>query len=507
MHTENEEENERRCGMKLHLLFILWKILVILQSGERCSKIEEDERTGGFLDMKTENAWKKYTDTTEVFQFNEKYKAFISNCKTERECISEMISQAKAAGYRNLDDVIANKETLQAGDKVYANNMDKTLAMYIIGEEPMEKGMRILGAHVDSPRIDLKQNPLYEDQELALLDTHYYGGVKKYQWVTIPLALHGVVAKKDGQVVQVVIGEDETDPVFGISDLLIHLSAKQLQKTAAEVIEGENLNVLVGSIPLSDEEEEPVKAQILHILKEKYDMEEEDFLSAEFEVVPAGKARDYGFDRSMIMGYGHDDRVCAYPSFEAMLAQDKVKYTAVCLLVDKEEIGSVGATGMQSRFFENATAEVMYAANQYSELLLRRALKNSMMLSSDVSAGFDPNFPEVMEKKNSAYLGHGITFNKYTGSRGKSGSNDANPEYIAKLRKVMDDNHVAFQTAELGKVDQGGGGTIAYILANYNMEVIDCGVPVLNMHAPWEIVSKVDIYEAYRGYCAFLKDM
>ena len=457
--------------------------------------------------MKTENAWKKYTDTTEVFQFNEKYKAFISNCKTERECISEMISQAKAAGYRNLDDIIANKETLQAGDKVYANNMDKTLAMYIIGEEPMEKGMRILGAHVDSPRIDLKQNPLYEDQELALLDTHYYGGVKKYQWVTIPLALHGVVAKKDGQLVQVVIGEDETDPVFGISDLLIHLSAKQLQKPAAEVVEGENLNVLVGSIPLSGEEEEPVKAQILQILKEKYDMEEEDFLSAEFEVVPAGKARDYGFDRSMIMGYGHDDRVCAYPSFEAMLAQDKVKYTAVCLLVDKEEIGSVGATGMQSRFFENATAEVMYAANQYSELLLRRALKNSMMLSSDVSAGFDPNFPEVMEKKNSAYLGHGITFNKYTGSRGKSGSNDANPEYIAKLRKVMDDNHVAFQTAELGKVDQGGGGTIAYILANFGMEVIDGGVAVLSMHSPWELSSKADVYEAYRGYCAFLKDM
>lgn len=455
--------------------------------------------------MKTENAWKKYTDTTEVFQFNEKYKAFISNCKTERECISEMISQAKAAGYRNLDDIIANKETLQAGDKVYANNMDKTLAMYIIGEEPMEKGMRILGAHVDSPRIDLKQNPLYEDQELALLDTHYYGGVKKYQWVTIPLALHGVVAKKDGQLVQVVIGEDETDPVFGISDLLIHLSAKQLQKPAAEVVEGENLNVLVGSIPLSGEEEEPVKAQILQILKEKYDMEEEDFLSAEFEVVPAGKARDYGFDRSMIMGYGHDDRVCAYPSFEAMLAQDKVKYTAVCLLVDKEEIGSVGATGMQSRFFENATAEVMYAANQYSELLLRRALKNSMMLSSDVSAGFDPNFPEVMEKKNSAYLGHGITFNKYTGSRGKSGSNDANPEYIAKLRKVMDDNHVAFQTAELGKVDQGGGGTIAKYVANRNVDVIDLGVPVLSMHSPFEVASKVDLYMAYRAFTAFFE--
>ena len=376
--------------------------------------------------------------------------------------------------------------------------------MYIIGEEPMEKGMRILGAHIDSPRLDLKQNPLYEDQEQALLDTHYYGGVKKYQWVTLPMALHGAVAKKNGEVVNVVIGEDGDDPVVGISDLLIHLSAKQLQKTAAEVIEGENLNVLVGSMPLDGKEEEPVRAQILSILKEKYDMEEEDFLSAEFEVVPAGPARDYGLDRSMIMAYGHDDRVCSYPSFMATLAQDKVKYTSVCLLVDKEEIGSVGATGMQSRFFENTTAEVMHAAGQYSELLLRRALKNSMMLSSDVSAAFDPNYPEVMEKKNSAYLGHGITFNKYTGSRGKGGSNDANPEYIAKLRKIMDDNQVSFQTAELGKVDQGGGGTIAYILANYNMEVIDCGVAVLNMHAPWEIASKVDIYEAYRGYCAFL---
>ena len=456
--------------------------------------------------MKTENAWKKYTDTTEVFQFNEKYKAFISNCKTERECISEMISQAKAAGYRNLDDIIANKETLQAGDKVYANNMDKTLAMYIIGEEPMEKGMRILGAHVDSPRIDLKQNPLYEDQELALLDTHYYGGVKKYQWVTIPLALHGVVAKKDGQLVQVVIGEDETDPVFGISDLLIHLSAKQLQKPAAEVVEGENLNVLVGSIPLSGEEEEPVKAQILQILKEKYDMEEEDFLSAEFEVVPAGKARDYGFDRSMIMGYGHDDRVCAYPSFEAIVAMEKPEITSVCLLVDKEEIGSVGASGMQSRFFENTVAEVMNAAGTYSELALRRALKNSSVLSSDVSAAFDPNFPSVMTKRNAAYFGRGLVFNKYTGARGKSGSNDANAEYVGALRAIMDRNEVAFQTAELGKVDQGGGGTIAYILANYGMRVIDSGVAVLNMHAPWEIISKVDLYEAYRGYIAFLKE-
>ena len=454
--------------------------------------------------MKTENAWKKYSEKTEVFDFCEKYKSFMSTCKTERECVTEMVQQAEAAGYRNLNEVIENGESLKPGDKVYANNMGKCLAMYIIGEEPMEKGMRILGAHIDSPRLDLKQNPLYEDQEQALLDTHYYGGVKKYQWVTLPMALHGAVAKKNGEVVNVVIGEDGDDPVVGISDLLIHLSAKQLQKTAAEVIEGENLNVLVGSMPLDGKEEEPVRAQILSILKEKYDMEEEDFLSAEFEVVPAGPARDYGLDRSMIMAYGHDDRVCSYPSFMATLAQDKVKYTSVCLLVDKEEIGSVGATGMQSRFFENTTAEVMYAAGQYSELLLRRALKNSMMLSSDVSAAFDPNYPEVMEKKNSAYLGHGITFNKYTGSRGKGGSNDANPEYIAKLRKIMDDNQVSFPTADLGKVDQGGGGTIAYILANYNMEVIDCGVAVLNMHAPWEIASKVDIYEAYRGYCAFL---
>ena len=379
--------------------------------------------------------------------------------------------------------------------------------MYLIGEEPLEKGMRILGAHIDSPRLDLKQNPLYEDQELALLDTHYYGGVKKYQWVTLPLALHGVVSKKDGENVTVVIGEEEQDPVLGISDLLIHLSQKQLQKTAAEVVEGEKLDMLVGSIPLEGEEEEPVKAQILAILKEKYGIEEEDFLSAEFEVVPAGKARDYGLDRSMIMGYGQDDRVCSYPSFAAIMKQEQVKYTSVCLLVDKEEIGSVGATGMQSKFFENTTAEVMNACGQYSELKLRRALKNSMMLSSDVSAAFDPNFPEVMEKKNSAYLGHGMTFNKYTGARGKSGSNDANAEYLAKLRKVMDEEQVAFQTAELGKVDQGGGGTIAYILANYNMEVIDCGVAVLNMHAPWEITSKVDVYEAYRGYCAFLQNM
>lgn len=454
----------------------------------------------------TENAWKKYEDKSEIFAFCEDYRNFISDCKTERECVAWMVRKARNAGFKNLDDIVEAGTELKAGDKVYADNMGKALALFVIGEEPMEKGMRILGAHVDSPRLDLKQNPLYEEAEQALLDTHYYGGVKKYQWVTLPMALHGVVVKKDGTVLPIVIGEDAEDPVVGISDLLVHLSGKQMEKNAREVIEGENLNVLVGSIPLKGVETEAVKAQILSILKEKYQVEEEDFISAELEVVPAGAARDFGLDRSMLMAYGHDDRVCAYPSFEAIAAAEKVKYTSVCLLVDKEEIGSVGATGMQSRFFENTVAEVMNACRQYSELLVRRALRNSRMLSSDVSAAFDPNYPEVMEKKNSAYLGHGITFNKYTGSRGKSGSNDANPEYIAQLRYIMDENNVSFQTAELGKVDAGGGGTIAYILANYNMEVIDCGVPVLNMHSPWEIASKVDIYEAYQGYLAFLKN-
>lgn len=454
----------------------------------------------------TENAWKKYEDKSEIFAFCEDYRKFISDCKTERECVAWMVRKARKAGFKNLDDIVEAGTGLKAGDKVYADNMGKALALFVIGEEPMEKGMRILGAHVDSPRLDLKQNPLYEEAEQALLDTHYYGGVKKYQWVTLPMALHGVVVKKDGTVLPIVIGEDAEDPVVGISDLLVHLSGKQMEKNAREVIEGESLNVLVGSIPLKGVETEAVKAQILSILKEKYQVEEEDFISAELEVVPAGAARDFGLDRSMLMAYGHDDRVCAYPSFEAIAAAEKVKYTAVCLLVDKEEIGSVGATGMQSRFFENTVAEVMNACGQYSELLVRRALKNSRMLSSDVSAAFDPNYPEVMEKKNSAYLGHGITINKYTGSRGKSGSNDANPEYIAQLRHIMDENNVSFQTAELGKVDAGGGGTIAYILANYNMEVIDCGVPVLNMHSPWEIASKVDIYEAYQGYLAFLRN-
>ena len=392
--------------------------------------------------------------------------------------------------------------------------MGKGLAMFILGSKDMEQGMNILGAHIDSPRLDLKQVPLYEDTEMAMLDTHYYGGVKKYQWVTLPLALHGVICKKDGTTVKVNIGEKPTDPVFGISDLLIHLSADQMEKKAAKVIEGEALDLLIGSIPAEESEDEDdkkktkdrVKADVLDILSKEYGIDEEDFLSAEIEVVPAGAARDYGFDRSMIMGYGHDDRVCAYPSFEAMLKVENPEYTSVCLLVDKEEIGSVGASGMQSRFFENCVAEVMNLVGTYSELAVRRAMRNSKVLSSDVSAAFDPNYPAVMEKRNSAYFGKGLVFNKYTGARGKSGSNDANAEYVAKLRNIMDKNNVSFQTAELGKVDQGGGGTIAYILANYDMNVVDSGVAVLNMHAPWEIISKVDLYEALQGYVAFLKE-
>ena len=451
-------------------------------------------------------AWEKYDEQgiKEIFDFNEGYKNFMSLCKTERECVKETIRIAEENGYKNLDDIIKNGEALKAGDKVYANNMDKAIALFIVGERPMEDGMKILGAHIDSPRLDLKQNPLYEDTDLALLETHYYGGIKKYQWVTLPLAIHGVVCKKDGTKVDIVIGEDDNDPGIGISDLLVHLAQTQQEKKANKVIEGEDLNVLVGSIPLKGEEKDAVKANILKILNDKYGIEEEDFLSAELEIVPAGKARDYGIDRSMVMAYGHDDRVCSYSSLMAMLKVDKIDKTCVCLLVDKEEIGSVGATGMQSKFFENTVAEVMDRVGDYSDIKLRRALKNSKMLSSDVSAAFDPNYPSVMEKKNSAYFGKGLVFNKYTGSRGKGGCNDANPEFIAELRAIMDKHDVAFQTAELGKVDQGGGGTIAYILANYNMEVIDCGVALHNMHAPWEVASKVDIYEAMKGYYAFL---
>ncbi|NCB93178.1 MAG: aminopeptidase [Clostridia bacterium] len=461
--------------------------------------------------METKSAWLKYDEAgkKEVFAFNEGYKEFLSKCKTERECVTEAVKQAKEQGYRDLTEVVDAGEKLQAGDKIYADCMGKALALFVVGKEPLEKGMNILGAHIDSPRLDLKQNPLYEDSGLAMLDTHYYGGVKKYQWVALPLAMHGVVAKKDGSIITISIGEDDSDPVVGVSDLLIHLSADQLEKKGKEVVEGEDLNLSIGNIP-SEEAEEPVKKAILQIIKEKYDFEEEDFLSAEIEIVPAGRARDYGLDRSMIMGYGHDDRVCAYPSMKAIFdlnGSEAPEKTAVCLLVDKEEIGSVGATGMQSRFFENAVAELMNAMGEYTELGVRRALQHSKMLSSDVSAAFDPNYPSVMEKKNAAFLGNGLCFNKFTGSRGKSGSNDANAEYLAELRKVLDDKNVSWQTCELGKVDQGGGGTIAFIMANYGMEVVDSGVAVHNMHAPWEIVSKVDVYEAYMGYLTFLQNI
>ncbi len=467
--------------------------------------------------MERKNAWEKYSESEreQVFAFAEGYRDFLSAAKTERECVKILKEQAAAEGFVDLADVVAGGISPVPGDRIFADNMGKTLALYVIGSEPIENGMNILGAHIDSPRLDLKQNPLYEDTELALLDTHYYGGVKKYQWVALPLAIHGVVVKKDGTTVEVNLGEKPDDPVFGVSDLLIHLSGEQMQKKAATVIEGEDLNILIGSIPLAGsesdseetkEEKERVAANMLRILSERYGIGEEDFLSAELEVVPAGETRDYGLDRSMLMGYGHDDRVCAYPSFAAMLMMKVPRRTSVCLLVDKEEIGSIGATGMESRFFENATAEIMQACGQYSELALRRALQRSKALSSDVSAGYDPNYPAVMEKKNAAYFGKGLVFNKYTGARGKSGCNDANAEFIAEVRRVMDDAGVYFQTSELGKVDAGGGGTIAYILGNYGMQVIDSGIAVLNMHAPWEIVSKADLYEALQGYIAFLKN-
>ncbi len=463
--------------------------------------------------MERNNAWDAYPGDKkqEVYDFAENYRVFLSENKTERECVRTFVAQAKEAGFISLEEAVAKGSTLKPGDKVYADHMGKSLALFVIGSAPISEGMNILGAHIDSPRLDLKQNPMYEDNDMVLLDTHYYGGVKKYQWVTLPLALHGVVAKKDGTVVEINIGEQASDPVVGVSDLLIHLAGEQLEKKGNKVVEGENLDVLIGNLPADQTDEEKsakerVKAQILELLKQQYEIEEEDFLSAEIEVVPAGAARDYGLDRSMIMGYGHDDRVCAYPSFEAILQMETPERTSVCLLVDKEEIGSVGATGMHSRFFENMVAEVLDRCGAYSDLALRRALQHSRMLSSDVSAAYDPNYPSVSEKKNAAYFGRGIVFNKYTGSRGKSGSNDANAEYIARLRRIFDDHGVAFQTSELGKVDQGGGGTIAYILANYGMEVIDSGVAVLNMHAPWEIISKVDLYEAYKGYVAFLRE-
>ena len=460
--------------------------------------------------MKRDICWNKYDAKEEkkVYDFADDYKTFITECKTEREACRFAVNVAKENGFKDIDEYIKSGKKLKAGDKVYAVNRGKALVLFVVGSEPVENGMNILGAHIDSPRIDLKQNPIYEDEGLALLETHYYGGIKKYQWVATPLALHGVVALKSGEVKDIVVGEDPADPVVGISDLLIHLAAEQMEKKAAKVVEGEDLNILVGSRPVSGnkEEKELVKANILAILKDKYGIEEEDFVSAEIEAVPAGAARDYGLDRSMIIGYGHDDRVCAYPSLRAICDVKKPKRTLACILVDKEEIGSVGATGMQSRFFENMVAELMDRTGEFSELSVRRAMTNSYMLSSDVSSAFDPNYAAASEKKNVAYFGKGLVFLKYTGSRGKSGSNDANAEYIAKLRKIMDDNKISFQTGELGKVDLGGGGTIAYILANYGMEVIDLGVPVQNMHAPYEVISKADLYETYKGYMAFLKE-
>ncbi|MBQ5756734.1 MAG: aminopeptidase [Erysipelotrichaceae bacterium] len=454
--------------------------------------------------MKT--IWDKMPEAKlkKVMRFAEGYKDFLDRGKTEREQVRESIKVAEKYGFKDL----AAAEALQPGDKVYVNNRNKSLCLFTIGKKPLKEGMNILGAHIDSPRLDIKQNPLYEDKGLAMLDTHYYGGIKKYQWVAQPLALHGVICKKDGTVVDVCIGEKEDDPVVGISDLLIHLAQDQMKKPGATVVEGEDLNVLVGSIPLKGKKEDPVKENILALLKEKYDVEEADFISAELEVVPAGKARDYGLDRSMVFAYGQDDKICAYTSLMALLDAEAVpERTACCILVDKEEVGSQGNTGMQSAFFENAIAEMLGRAGEYSELNVRRCLTNSRMLSSDVSAGFDPNYPSVFEPKNSAYLGKGIVFNKYTGSRGKGGCNDANAEFIAKLRNVMDKNKVAFQTAELGKVDVGGGGTIAYILANLNMDVIDAGIAVQNMHACYEVSSKADLYEGYLAYKAFLKDM
>lgn len=461
--------------------------------------------------MERRNAWLSYSeaDEKEMEALAEAYKSFLDNGKTERECVDRTIEEARAKGYVSLEEKLAKGEAVKAGDKVYTVDMNKIIALFHIGEEDITKGMNILGAHIDSPRIDIKQNPLYEDSDLAYLDTHYYGGIKKYQWVALPLALHGVIAKKDSSIVNVNIGEEEGDPIVYITDLLVHLAGKQMEKPASTVVEGESLDLLIGSRPLKDlpeDKKEAVKENVMKLLTEKYGIEEEDFLSAELEIVPAGKARDCGLDRSMIAAYGQDDRVCAYTSLVAMLEMEAPKRTCCCLLVDKEEIGSVGATGMQSRFFENSVAELMDAMGVYSDLALRRTLRGCSMLSSDVSAGFDPAYAECFEKKNAAFLGRGIVLNKFTGARGKSGSNDANAEYVARVRRIFDDHEVAFQTAELGKVDVGGGGTIAFIAALYGMEVIDSGVAVLSMHAPWEVTSKADVYEAKKAYKAFLLD-
>lgn len=465
--------------------------------------------------MERKNIWTSYSqqELEKLEAINADYRNCLDKGKTERECIRLTVERIEGRGYQNLDKLRKSQQTLKPGDKVYAVCMGKMIAMFQLGKRPLQEGMNILGAHIDSPRIDVKQNPLYEDESMAYLDTHYYGGIKKYQWVTLPLTIHGVVARKDGTFQEICIGEKEDDPVFVVTDLLVHLAGQQLEKKASKVIEGEKLDLLFGSRPigqdesLDEKEKEAVKANVLRLLKEYYHMEEEDFTSAELEIVPAGKARECGLDRSMILAYGQDDRVCAFTSLFAMLDVNEPERTSCCLLVDKEEIGSVGATGMHSRFFENTVAELMALTGGESELKVRRALQNSKMLSSDVSAAYDPLYAEAFEKRSAAFLGSGLVYNKFTGSRGKSGSNDASAEYLARIRRVMDEAGVAYQFAELGKVDVGGGGTIAYIMGNYGMEVIDSGVAVLNMHAPWEVSSKADVYEAYKGYCAFLKKM
>lgn len=465
--------------------------------------------------MERTSAWKKYNEDElkaldSVCEF---YKRFLDEGKTERECVAQGVALAEAAGYEDLDDFIAAGKKMEPGTKLYAVNMGKMLVCFQIGKEPVAAGMNILGAHIDSPRVDVKSNPLYETEEMAYLDTHYYGGIKKYQWVNLPMALHGVVCTKDGNAVVINIGEDENDPVFAFTDLLIHLSGEQQEKTAAKVIPGEGLDLLVGNRPLDesmlpDDEKEAVKANVLDLLNAEYGIEEEDFLSAELEIVPAGKARDMGFDRSMILAYGQDDRICAFTSLLAMIDEDQpLDKTSCCLIVDKEEIGSVGASGMTSMFFENVVAQIVaYMGEKDAFMAMRQALANSRMLSSDVSAGYDPLYASAFEKKNAALISKGMCFNKYTGSRGKSGSNDANPEYIADLRRILDEGNVSYQFCELGGVDIGGGGTIAYIMAKYCMEVIDSGVAVLSMHAPYEIASKADIYETYKGYRVFLRN-
>ncbi len=454
------------------------------------------------------SSWEGLSDNDKktVFDLSEEYKTFLDKGKTERECAQEIIEIAEEKGFKNIDGIIKNKEEIQAGMKIYANNKDKAVILIVIGKEEMERSINIVGTHIDSPRLDIKPFPLYEDGGMALLKTHYYGGIKKYQWASLPLSLHGIVIKKNGEKVNIIIGEDDNDPVFFITDLLPHLAKDQITKKMSEGITGEGLNIVVGNIPLGDKEiKEKVKFHILNILNERYGIEEDDFTVAEIQAVPSGKARDVGLDRSMIVAYGHDDRVCSFGALKSILEVEETNKTSVAMFMDKEEVGSMGNTGMQSRFFENIISELIsLQSNDYSDLLLRRALSNSKVLSGDVSAGFDPNFPDVHDKRNAPYMGKGVLIAKYTGSRGKSGSNDANAEFVAEVRKIFNSNDVVWQVGELGKVDQGGGGTIAYILANYGSEVIDCGVPVLSMHAPYELISKVDLYMAYKGYKSFL---